>query len=165
MLLRLFLICLTLLSAQLTTAESHADEAPPPEHAQVEVAELFGVALVKTEASADFNRAVVVDGKTVYANGTRGLTLRDVSAVSLKKDEKGSPELLIQWTAEGAKTHEAFTAAHVGEMLVFLIKGKAVKMVKITEKISGDRLALHLGQFDQAEALVAEITARLQAGK
>ena len=162
MILRLALIFLTIISAQLTAAESHAET---PKSAQDKPAKLFSVALVKTEASSDFKRAIVVGEKTFYVSAKRGMTLQDVSSVSLKKDDKGALELLIQWTAAGAKKHEAFTAAHVGEHLVFLIKGKPVKVVKITEKISGDRLSLHVGKLDKAQALISEIAARLKARK
>lgn len=124
--------------------------------------EPLAIQLVSVEKTPDFDQSVKINEKVFFLGKNKPITLNDVSELKSNKDQNGNVGFMIVLNTQGAKKLEKLTATSVGKHMAFSLKGKAVKVTQIKDKITGGRLLLTLGKYKQFEAVINELVAKLK---
>ena len=98
--------------------------------------ESLAIQLASVEKTSDFAQSVKINEKVFFLGKDKLITLNDVGELKSNKDQNGNVGLMIVFNAQGAKKLETLTATNVSKHMAFSLKGKAVKVTKIKEKIS-----------------------------
>ena len=88
----------------------------------------------------------------------------EVAGAELAFDQTGLPALQLTFTADGRATFAAWTAAHVGDYLAFVLDGTAISVPVLRDSIP-DGVVQVSGDGGWGEAEVSRLVALLSAGE
>ncbi|HEV7219951.1 MAG TPA: hypothetical protein VGN39_13845 [Terriglobales bacterium] len=96
------------------------------------------------------------DGRLVSLNGKPLLTISDFTNATVSRTE-GQIVLDVSVTTDGAKRMQTFTASNVGKRIAFVVNGRAIKIARIRDPITGTNFMLSPFVGDEAEKLADSI--------
>lgn len=132
-------------------AAANVTAKPPP----CLVIEIAGLAQPGTDGARAFP-APTSDRVTVERASI--ITIRDVATADTSYAD-GAWGLGLRFNPKAAARMRAYTAAHVGDQVAFIVQGRAKMVVKILDPNMGDGAWISPFAKDKGDALAAEINA------